>query len=124
MTLQTLHEQLLELRLPAFRQALQEQQSNSKYTKLAFEERLALLVDTECTQRRENRIRRNIHTAAFSISASLEDLDISTTRFGTAFHSRAGTMQLDYRSTKYDRSRSNRFRKIFFSLRIWHGRRA
>ena len=80
MTLQTLHDQLLELRLPAFRQALQEQQSNSKYTKLAFEERLALLVDHECTQRRENRIRRNIHTAAFSISANIEDLDISAAR--------------------------------------------
>ena len=80
MTLQILNEQLLELRLPAFCQALQEQQSNSKYTELAFEERLALLVDHECTQRRENRIRRNIHTAAFSISASIEDLDISATR--------------------------------------------
>jgi len=80
MTLQTLNDQLLELRLPAFRQALQEQQSNSKYTELAFEERLALLVDHECTQRRENRIRRNIHSAAFSISARLEDLEISATR--------------------------------------------
>ena len=45
-----------------------------------FEERLALLVDHECTQRRENRIRRNIHTAAFSISANIEDLDISAAR--------------------------------------------
>ncbi len=80
MTLQTLHDQLLELRLPAFRQALQEQQSNPQYTQLAFEERLALLVDHECMQRRENRIRRNIHSASFSISASLEDLDISAAR--------------------------------------------
>ncbi len=80
MTLQTLNDQLLELRLPAFRQALQEQQSNSKYTELAFEERLALLVDQECTQRRENRIRRNIHSAAFSMTANLEDLDISAAR--------------------------------------------
>lgn len=80
MTLQTLNEQLLELRLPAFRQALQEQQSNSKYTELSFEDRLALLVDHECTQRRENRIRRNIHSAAFSMSASIEDLDLSPAR--------------------------------------------
>ena len=69
MTLQTLYDQLLELRLPAFRQGLQEQQANPQFTKLTFEERLALLVDQECTQRRENRIRRNIRTAAFSISA-------------------------------------------------------
>lgn len=80
MTIQTLYDQLLELRIPAFRQALKEQQSNPKFTKLAFEERLALLVDHECTQRRENRIRRNIHTAAFPMSASLEDLDISLSR--------------------------------------------
>jgi len=80
MTIQTLYDQLPELRIPAFRQALQEQQSNAKYTELAFEERLALLVDHECTQRRENRIRRNIHTATFPMSASLEDLDISATR--------------------------------------------
>ena len=32
MTIQTLYDQLLELRIPAFRQALQEQQSNAKYT--------------------------------------------------------------------------------------------
>jgi DNA replication protein DnaC len=80
MTLQTLNDQLLELRLPAFRQALQEQQANPKYTELIFEERLALLVDHECTQRRENRLRRNLRTAAFPTSANLEELDISPAR--------------------------------------------
>lgn len=80
MTLQTLSQQLLELRLPAFRQALQEQQVNSQYLELTFEERLALLVDHECTQRRENRIRRNIQAAAFPMAASLEDLDMSAAR--------------------------------------------
>ncbi|MCI0421655.1 MAG: IS21-like element helper ATPase IstB [Acidobacteria bacterium] len=80
MTLQTLYDQLLELRIPAFRQALQEQQSNPQFTELAFEERLALLVDHECTQRRENRIRRNLHAAAFPLSASLEELDLSPSR--------------------------------------------
>ena len=80
MTLQTLYDQLLELRIPAFRQALQEQQSNPQFTELAFEERLALLVDHECTQRRENRIRRNLHAAAFPLSASLEELDMSPAR--------------------------------------------
>ena len=80
MTLQTLYDQLLELRIPAFRQALQEQQSNPQFTELSFEERLSLLVDHECTQRRENRIRRNLHAAAFPTSASLEDLDLSPSR--------------------------------------------
>ena len=36
MTLQTLYDQLLELRIPAFRQALQEQQSNPQFTDLTF----------------------------------------------------------------------------------------
>src|SRR5271157_10606 len=80
MTIQTLQKQLLELHLPTFRQALQDQQSNSQYAELAFEERLALLVDQECTQRRENRIRRNLHTADFPMSAGLEDLDLSPAR--------------------------------------------
>src|SRR5574338_390955 len=80
MTLQTLYDQLLELRIPAFRQALAEQQANPQFTELAFEERLALLVDHECTQRRENRIRRNLQAAAFSLSASLEELDLSPAR--------------------------------------------
>ena len=80
MTLQTLYDRLLELRIPAFRQALQEQQANPQYLELAFEERLALLVDHECTQRRENRIRRNLQAAAFPLSASLEELDLSPAR--------------------------------------------
>src|SRR5512141_2959543 len=80
MTLQTLYDQLLELRIPAFRQALAEQQANPQFTQLTFEERLALLVDHECTQRRENRIRRNLHAAAFPLSASLEELDLAPTR--------------------------------------------
>jgi len=37
-------------------------------------------VDHECTQRRENRIRRNLHTAAFPMSACLEDLDLLPAR--------------------------------------------
>jgi DNA replication protein DnaC len=80
MTLQTLYDQLLGLRLPAFRDALREQQANPKYTELSFEDRLALLVDQECSQRRENRIRRNIHTANFSMQANLEDIDFAPAR--------------------------------------------
>ena len=80
MTIQTLYDQLLELRIPAFRQALQEQQSNPQFTELTFEERLSLLVDHECTQRRENRIRRNLQAATFPLSASLEELDLSPAR--------------------------------------------
>lgn len=80
MTLQALDDQLLELRLSTFRNALREQQANPKYNDLTFEDRLSLLVDAECTQRRENRIKRNIRSANFPMQASLEDLDFSPAR--------------------------------------------
>lgn len=80
MTLSNIYDQLLELRLPAFRDALREQQGHSQYAELAFEDRLALLVDHECCQRRENRIRRNIRAANFPMQASLEEIDFSPAR--------------------------------------------
>ena len=75
MTLQTLYDHMFSLRLPAFRDGLREQQANPKCTELSFEDRLALPVDQECSQRRENRIRRNIYTANFPMQANLEDID-------------------------------------------------
>ncbi|HEY5730394.1 MAG TPA: IS21-like element helper ATPase IstB [Anaerolineales bacterium] len=80
MTLQALDDQLRELRLSTFRNALREQQANPKYNDLTFEDRLSLLVDAECTQRRENRIKRNIRTAKFPMQATLEELDFSPSR--------------------------------------------
>jgi DNA replication protein DnaC len=80
MSIQTLYDQLLELRLSAFRDALREQQSNPKFIELPFEDRLALLVAHECAQRRENRIRRTLRAADFPMSAALENLDFSAAR--------------------------------------------
>lgn len=80
MTLQALYDQLHDLRLSAFRDALREQQANPKYNELTFEDRLALLVDYECTQRRENRIRRNIRLANFPMQAAIEDVDFAPAR--------------------------------------------
>ena len=65
MSQQTLDDQLHELRLSAFRDALREQQANPQYADLTFEDRLSLLVDAECSQRRENKIKRNIRVAGF-----------------------------------------------------------
>jgi DNA replication protein DnaC len=75
-----LFDKLLHLRLPAFREGLREQQANPKYIDLSFEERLALLVDQECTRRQDNRIRRTLRVAAFPFQATLEDLDLSPGR--------------------------------------------
>ncbi len=80
MLTQPLLDKLVQLRLPAFRDGLQEQLNNPKYTELSFEERLALLVDLEVTHRHDRRIHRLIQTAAFPQSATLEDLDLSASR--------------------------------------------
>jgi DNA replication protein DnaC len=80
MLIQPLLDKLTRLRLPAFREGLQEQLGNPKYAELAFEERLALLVDQECTRRHGRRIQRRIQQAHFPQPASLEDLDLSSGR--------------------------------------------
>jgi len=45
MLIQPLFDKLTQLRLPAFRDGLNEQLNNPQYAELSFEERLALLVD-------------------------------------------------------------------------------
>jgi len=80
MTDTVLFDKLLKLRLPAFREGLREQQNNPQYLDLSFEERLALLVDQECTRRHDNRICHALHTAAFPVQAAPEDLDLSPAR--------------------------------------------
>jgi hypothetical protein len=73
---QALFDKLIQLRLPAFRTGLLEQQTNSKYAELSFEERLAILVDLECTRRHSNRIQRLVKAAEFPLPAAIEDLDL------------------------------------------------
>ena len=80
MLIQPLLDKLVQLRLPAFRDGLQEQLANPKYAELAFEERLALLVDRECTGRHDRRTQRRIKLANFPKPASIEDLDLSPGR--------------------------------------------
>ncbi len=65
MLTQPLLDKLIQLRLPAFHNGLQEQLANPKYAELSFEERLALLVDLECTRRHDQRIQRSISWQPF-----------------------------------------------------------
>jgi DNA replication protein DnaC len=80
MLIQPLLDKLVQLRLPAFREGLQQQLGNPQYAELAFEERLALLVDLECTRRQDRRLHRQVKQAGFPLSATLEDLDLSPSR--------------------------------------------
>lgn len=77
---QPLFDKLLQLRLPAFRDGLREQQGNPQYAQLSFEERLALLVDQECLRRHDNHLQRLLKSAEFPFPATLEDLDLSPPR--------------------------------------------
>jgi DNA replication protein DnaC len=80
MLIQPLLDKLIQLRLPAFRDGFQEQLANPKYADLTFEERLALLVDLECTNRHQRQIQRRIKQAGFPQPASMEALDLSASR--------------------------------------------
>jgi len=76
----TLMDKLQQLHLPAFRDGLREQHSNPQYAELSFEERLLLLVDMECSRRLDHRTKYRIKLANFPMSASIEELDLSTER--------------------------------------------
>lgn len=80
MLTQPLLDKLTQLRLPAFRTALEEQLHNPHYADLPFEDRLGLLVDHECTYRDNNRLRRHLKAAQLQLPATLEDLDLSPAR--------------------------------------------
>jgi DNA replication protein DnaC len=77
---QPLLDQLSQLRLPAFRAALEAQFQSAHYAALPFEERLALLVQSECTQRENSRLQRGLKAAHLPGPASLEDLELAPTR--------------------------------------------
>ena len=80
MLTQPLLDKLTQLRLPAFRAALEEQLHNPQYTELPFEARLGLLVDRECIRRDNNRLQRRLKAARLPLPATIEDLDLSPSR--------------------------------------------
>jgi DNA replication protein DnaC len=80
MLTQPLLDKLTQLRLPAFRAALEEQLHNPHYADLPFEDRLGLLVDYECTYRDNNRLQRRLKAARLQLPATVEDLDLSPSR--------------------------------------------
>jgi DNA replication protein DnaC len=77
---QPLLDKLTQLRLSAFRAALEEQLHNPQYADLPFEDRLGLLVDRECTHRDNNRLKRCLKAARLPLPATMEDLDLSASR--------------------------------------------
>lgn len=79
MTQQTI-ERLHELRLTGMARALEEQMRISDMESLAFEDRLALLLEREITVRDDRRLTRLLHMAKLRQAAAVEDLDWRTPR--------------------------------------------
>ena len=69
-------DKLHELRLLGMAKALKEQnQSPDAYEQLTFEDRLALLVDREQTERDNNRLQLRLKQAKLRLTAAIEDID-------------------------------------------------
>lgn len=73
-------EKLKTLKLQGMCQALEVQMGNSEYQKLAFEERLGLLVDNEITEQEGKRLQTRLKTAKFRQNACMQDIDYRSSR--------------------------------------------
>ena len=80
MLIQQTLEQLHGLRLVGMAAALEEQLASSAARELAFEDRLALLVERERTCRDDRRLTRLLQEAKLRLPACVEDLDFRTPR--------------------------------------------
>ncbi len=74
-------DKLHELRLLGMAKALKEQnQALDTYEQLTFEDRLALLVDREATERDNNKLRLRLKQAKLRLNATIEDIDFQHPR--------------------------------------------
>ena len=71
---------LHSLRLPGMARGLLEQREHPDYDALGFEERLAMLVDRELTERQNRRLDRMLKAAHLRLSASIEGIDYARPR--------------------------------------------
>jgi DNA replication protein DnaC len=74
------HDRLVALGLNGMAKALDEQQRQPDIAALAFEERLALLVDREATERENKRLVARLRFASLRQNAVVEDIDIKAPR--------------------------------------------
>jgi len=74
------HGRLVTLGLTGMAKALDEQQRQPDVATLAFEERLALLVDREATERENKRLVSRLRFASLRQNAVVEDIDMKAPR--------------------------------------------
>ena len=68
------------LRLPGMARGLAEQREHADYDALGFEDRLAMLVDRELTERHNRRLERMLKTARLRVAATIEGIDFARPR--------------------------------------------
>ena len=68
-------EKLQLMRFYGMLTALEEQMQMADIEKLSFEDRLALLVDREMTERENRRLKTRLRKAKLRLNASIEDID-------------------------------------------------
>ena len=73
-------EQLKQLRLNGFIEALAEQREKPLYQDLSFDERFALLVERECLRRHNQRLQRRLKQAQLFMGATLDAIDFEVQR--------------------------------------------
>ena len=73
-------EQLKNLRLNGFLEAWQQQQAQPTYQDLSFDQRLALLVESEYLRRQTQRMHRRLKQAQLFTNAALDDVDFEVKR--------------------------------------------
>ena len=72
---------LYEMKLSTMAASYRQQMGDNGIHKLSFDERFGLLVDTEWTTRKNNRLKRLIHSADFPMSgACVEDIEYRADR--------------------------------------------
>jgi len=72
---------LREMKMSAMARSFEEQLVNTTISELSFEERFGLLVDSEYTTRKNNRLKRLIRSANYSTpGAALEDVEYHSDR--------------------------------------------
>jgi DNA replication protein DnaC len=79
LTQQTL-EKMNAMKLLGMTDALEQQMGSGEYTRLSFEERLGLLIDSEWTAREQRKLTRRLQVAKLRYPASLEDVDFKHPR--------------------------------------------
>jgi DNA replication protein DnaC len=79
LTQQTL-EKMNAMKLLGMAEALEQQLGSSECTRLSFDERLGLLVDSEWTAREQRKLKRRLRSAKMRYAASIEDVDFKHPR--------------------------------------------